>query len=494
MKDNMQTEIESETALFTASSAMTLQDFRQMNRDVNGAAALRAAGSLAAAFLLLGSSVLLSGAKEVGIVLAAAAVAVPFVMAVLRRVNIRRAYTSGRVYARETSEFSFYKTFFTVKSSHMSATIRYEDLYRVVEGQGAFYLLPGKNQAMRVPTEGAPEEFKTFLRTLGPVPEKKTAENAAVILGLAGAGLLALVAAFIAFKPQTDILRAWVGIPAATAQALWMVIVLLDGYLVNRRGVAAVKRKAVRWLLRVLTVLTVVFLFLIIGLAGLGYFLRGDLGGSEITRNANGTYLVRSDYPASWNSYTLYAEDGALYLRRLRPSSGPGDDDPQVTAEEWWQMQAQPETESAGGGTGVTEPAESTAPQTEATTAPDEGGHTARRETSEYPGYQAILYAAFPEAGTAQISYGAKGESWCVVSESGTDIEYLMYDRDSRNGSCGLYVLYRAGKDAGGSWGLSNAVMEDVYAYEYGTGRVVSSGQTSWANAGNDEYREMTGE
>ena len=157
-------------------------------------------------------------------------------------------------------------------------------------------------------------------------------------------------------------------------------------------------------------------------------------------------------------------------------------------------MQAQPETESAGGGTGVTEPAESTAPQTEATTAPDEGGHTARRETSEYPGYQAILYAAFPEAGTAQISYGAKGESWCVVSESGTDIEYLMYDRDSRNGSCGLYVLFRAGKDAGGSWGLSNAVMEDVYAYEYGTGRVVSSGRTSWADAGNDEYREMTGE
>lgn len=108
----MQTEIESETALFTASSAMTLQDFRQMNRDVNGAAALRAAGGLAAAFLLLGSSVLLSGAKEVGLVLVAAAVAVPFVMAVLRRVNIRRAYTSGTVYARETSEFSFYKTFF----------------------------------------------------------------------------------------------------------------------------------------------------------------------------------------------------------------------------------------------------------------------------------------------------------------------------------------------------------------------------------------------
>ena len=190
----------------------------------------------------------------------------------------------------------------------------------------------------------------------------------------------------------------------------------------------------------------------------------------------------------------LYAEDGALYLRRLRPSSGPGDDDPQVTAEEWWQMQAQPETESAGGGAEVTEPAESTAPQKEATTAPDEGGHTARRETSEYPGYQAILYAAFPEAGTAQISYGAKGESWCVVSESSTDIEYLMYDRDSSNGSCGLYVLYRSKKDAGGSWGLSDAVMEDVYAYEYDTGRVVSSGRTSWADAGNDEYQEMTGE
>lgn len=80
------------------------------------------------------------------------------------------------------------------------------------------------------------------------------------------------------------------------------------------------------------------------------------------------------------------------------------------------------------------------------------------------------------------------------MKEDASSLEYLMYDRDSKNGECGLYVLYQASKDSDGSYSTTDVMIDDIYAYNYVSGEVVDSGRKSWEDAGSEEYRQMTGE
>ena len=73
-------------------------------------------------------------------------------------------------------------------------------------------------------------------------------------------------------------------------------------------------------------------------------------------------------------------------------------------------------------------------------------------------------------------------------------VEYLMYDRESENGECGLYVYYSVNKNEDGSWSPENARILDIYAWVYDTDEVISSGKTGWADSGSETYRNATGE
>lgn len=109
-------------------------------------------------------------------------------------------------------------------------------------------------------------------------------------------------------------------------------------------------------------------------------------------------------------------------------------------------------------------------------------------------GYQMIRSKIFPDLYISEERYDAKGNSYYVMKEDASSLEYLAYDRDSKNGKCGLYVLYQVSKDSDGSYSPSDATIEDIYAYNYVSGVVVDSGRKSWSDAGSDEYRQMTGE
>ncbi len=93
------------------------------------------------------------------------------------------------------------------------------------------------------------------------------------------------------------------------------------------------------------------------------------------------------------------------------------------------------------------------------------------------------------------ITYGAKeSSSKCILYENENSVEYLVYDRESQNGKCGLYVYYRSVKEADGSWGYENAVIDNTYAYVYETGEVISSDKKSWQDVGTKAYQNATGE
>ena len=61
------------------------------------------------------------------------------------------------------------------------------------------------------------------------------------------------------------------------------------------------------------------------------------------------------------------------------------------------------------------------------------------------------------------ISYSASGNSRVILNEDEEVIEFLAYDRLSENEKCELYVLYRAEKNADGSWYISEAEILDIF-------------------------------
>lgn len=113
----------------------------------------------------------------------------------------------------------------------------------------------------------------------------------------------------------------------------------------------------------------------------------------------------------------------------------------------------------------------------------------------EMDGYYAIYDLFFDEQNKSFIEqYTAKGNSYVILAEDDTHIEYLMYDRESKNGKCGLYVYYICQKAEDGSWSIADSEIQNIYGFCYETGDLYPSGKTSWDQSGTPGYQEATGE
>lgn len=109
-------------------------------------------------------------------------------------------------------------------------------------------------------------------------------------------------------------------------------------------------------------------------------------------------------------------------------------------------------------------------------------------------GYQAIFEKySDATAGKFKVYCGAsESSSRCILSESDTTVEYIVYDGKSENEKCGLYVRYRAEKGGGGTYDYGSAEIKDIYAYIFSSGEVISSGKTNWEDTGTDEFERAT--
>ena len=110
-------------------------------------------------------------------------------------------------------------------------------------------------------------------------------------------------------------------------------------------------------------------------------------------------------------------------------------------------------------------------------------------------GYKTI-YNTYLKATSNTLEYGltAKGEGYYIVNDTEDAVEILQYDRESANGSCGLYVYERCEKGSYGNWSRQEAQLLNIYAYRYWEDIAVASGKTGWDDAPSREYRELTGE
>lgn len=85
------------------------------------------------------------------------------------------------------------------------------------------------------------------------------------------------------------------------------------------------------------------------------------------------------------------------------------------------------------------------------------------------------------------ITYTAKCTPKMVVSE----YSYILYDRESANGKCALYVFYTEEDNDGQA---TESQIVDMYAYEYESERVIRADRQSWSDVGTSEYQAVTGE
>lgn len=103
----------------------------------------------------------------------------------------------------------------------------------------------------------------------------------------------------------------------------------------------------------------------------------------------------------------------------------------------------------------------------------------------------------------AEIKYDAKDNLYLTFGsrEAGEEEDSfgegryefsLVYDRESKNGTCDLFVLYETHYSEEGT--NDSQIILDVYAIEKETKTIVASGKQSWDDVGTKEYREISGE
>ena len=292
--------------------------------------------------------------------------------------------------------------------------------------------------------------------------------------------------------PNQWLLQTWAFVLCVAMPAVWMLTTVLTGISWNWYYIPSVRKKGRRIVLRVLSVLLCAVLILSLGIVDFLLLLFRY----PVKQNENGTYTEHVDDSYSPFAYYLYQPEGPFFLRYLRPMTDAKDTDPNLSESAWYQRlrsDSRKETEAdavgpADGGTSENPASDNNSDAQHSTNADSEAEKIRNGALKIFDAYFASKGATFRE------NYTAKGNMYFILQESDAAITYLQYDRDSQNGRCGLYVLWKASKTAEGSWSPIDAQMQNTYAYEYGTGALAESGKTGWSDTGSEEYRKLTGE
>ena len=395
-------------------------------------------------------------------------------------------FRSANVKGDEEWQYVFYQDSFKLNSKNTVATRRYSELYRIVEGTEYIYLLPEMNRVFPVPRDHG--ERDKFLLSQGKQREKDKIAPFLSCFYVLSSMMTAFYGLTAERLPKQWLLQTWVYVICAAMPLAWMITIVLAGVSRNLYHISYVRKTWVRIILQVLSVL---FCGLLILCLGIGDVLSLALR-YPVQQNDNGTYTEHVDDMYAPFKYYLYQPEGAFFLRYLRPMTDLNDTDPTISESEWYRRMDTKSTDtSTDASSKPTEPIKNSS-------ASGSGSASTRRNSEAEKERNAALkifdkyFAA--KGSTFKESYTAKGRMYFVLHESAADITYLEYDRDSRNGNCGLYVLLKAAKSSDGSWSQSEAQMQNTYAYEYSTGAIVESGKVDWSDSGNEEYRKLTGE
>ena len=147
--------------LFTSESTVTWDAVKTMNREVNGKAVTRSCFVIMAVLLMISEAVLVTANSIVGYLLIALAMLIPLLLWLRVRYGGRSAYEKS-ISRGLTRHFIFYQDYFEEHSAKSDHRIRYDELYRVIEGENSFYLFISNTQAFIINKDNT--ELNAFLR------------------------------------------------------------------------------------------------------------------------------------------------------------------------------------------------------------------------------------------------------------------------------------------------------------------------------------------
>lgn len=480
-----------EGRVYSAEFTMTKDSYLKMNRDLRGQRMRRASLVLLSVMILAGSGLVYKDIPVAGWFLVTGGLCMPALMQISWRNSVRRQYDSAKMAHDLTSTYTFFPDHLEVTSPSSDLTVRYDDLYQIVETRDMFYLALEENHSMPVPKTS--RELSGFLHSLGKQPEHKALLRPMYLLFYIASFTLSGLLLIFAFKPEGDWVRNWVIDLLFLTLILFQLLAVLCGISWNLYSISKVATNGKRILLRVVSVLFCAALVVAI-LAGMVVIAFGM---QTTHKNTNETYTGISRPFLDKATYTLLAGDGPFYLRYLRPMSGEEDTDPDVSEEEWLKSHT-PDTASEESSTDTADESASFEEDIDDNASAELDSVHERMDEElkkQEEGYQKIYDTYFAAAGDSfSEMYDAKGNSYYILKEDDTSIRFLKYDRDSKNGACGLYVLYQADKSSDGSWSAADASILNTYAYAYETGNTAESGKKDWADAGSEEYQALTGE
>lgn len=124
-------------------------------------------------------------------------------------------------------------------------------------------------------------------------------------------------------------------------------------------------------------------------------------------------------------------------------------------------------------------------------------------DTSVIMGYHKIYLNEFQTSGDSiEFRTSAKGRTYVIIGpEQEKDVQgekvkttrRLVYDRESKNGKCNLYVYYEDHHTQDGNIQDNTSIL-NFYAVNKSTGEVIKADKTSWQESGSDAYIKATGE
>lgn len=267
--------------------------------------------------------------------------------------------------------------------------------------------------------------------------------------------------------PNRWLLQTWVYVICAAMPVVWMITIALECVFYNLYLISRIRKIGIRIVLRYLSVLLCVLIIL-----GLGFFdVLFIVGRYSVKQNDNGTYTEHVDDMYAPFEYYLYKSEGPFFLKYLRPMKDSTDTDPKISESEWYRRIDRNNRKDTR--LKVEEPDKNYDLHDSA-----EHDLESKKERNAalkiFDKYFAAKGFAFKE------NYTAKGDMYFVLNESHSDITYLQYNRDSQDGKCGLYILFKASKSSNGSWSPSDADMQNTYTYEYSTGLIAKSSRAYW--------------
>ena len=267
--------------------------------------------------------------------------------------------------------------------------------------------------------------------------------------------------------PNQWLLQTWVYVICAAMPVVWMITIALVCVFYNLYLISLVRKIGIRIVLRCLHVLLCVLIIL-----GLVFFdVLFIVGRYSVKQNDNGTYTEHVDDMYAPFEYYLYKSEGPFFLKYLRPMKDSTDTDPKISESEWYRRIDRNNRKDTR--LKVEEPDKNSDLH-------DSAEHDLESKKERNAALKIFDKYFAAQGFTFKENYTAKGNMYFVLNESRSDITYLQYNRDSQNGKCGLYILFKALKSSNGSWSPSDAHMQNTYTYEYSTGLIAKSSKAEW--------------